>query len=124
MAYSSEETNQSAIQTLCKTVSNHFVKIIICFSSIVLIIWSFLIGFDLVEIIDKCKICFIVERAVGVLVVSCPCALGLAVPSVIAMILNLAVKSGILIRKNNVFEKSKNCNIVAFDKTGTLFTQV
>lgn len=116
MAYSFEETNQSAIQTLC--------ILIISFSSNFLIVWSFLIGLDLVQIIDKCKICFIVEKAVGALVFSCPCALGLAVPSVITMILNLAVKSGILIRKNNVFEKAKNCNIVAFDKTGTLFTQV
>jgi Cu+-exporting ATPase len=59
-----------------------------------------------------------------VLVASCPCALGLAVPSVIAISLNLAMKSGVLIRKNAVFEKSKMCNVVAFDKTGTLFTKV
>lgn len=48
-------------------------------------------------------ISWIVERGVGVLVASCPCALGLAVPSVLAIALNLAIKSGILIRKNIVF---------------------
>lgn len=58
------------------------------------------------------------------MVASCPCALGLAVPSVIAIALNLAIKSGILVRKNTVFEKSKTCEVVAFDKTGTLFTRV
>lgn len=55
---------------------------------------------------------------------SCPCALGLAVPSVIAIILNLATKSGILIRNNNIFEKMKNNKIISFDKTGTLFNRI
>ena len=58
------------------------------------------------------------------MVASCPCALGLAIPSVIANILNLAIKSGILIKKTSVFEKIKNTKIVAFDKTGTLFTKI
>ena len=58
------------------------------------------------------------------LVASCPCALGLAIPSVIANILNLAIKSGILIKRTKVFEKIKNTKIVAFDKTGTLFTRI
>jgi Cu+-exporting ATPase len=50
--------------------------------------------------------------------------LGLAVPSVIAIILKLATKSGILIKKTKVFEKIKTAKIVAFDKTGTLFTKI
>ena len=58
------------------------------------------------------------------MVASCPCALGLAVPSVIAIVLNLATKSGILIRNNNVFEKMKKNKIISFDKTGTLFTRI
>ena len=58
------------------------------------------------------------------MVASCPCALGLAIPSVIANILNLAIKSGILIKKTSVFEKVKNTKIVTFDKTGTLFTKI
>jgi len=48
-------------------------------------------------------ICWVMERGIGVLVASCPCALGLAVPSVIAIVLNLATKSGILIKNNAVF---------------------
>lgn len=58
------------------------------------------------------------------LVASCPCALGLAVPSVVAIVLNLAAKSGILIRNVSVFESMKDLKIVAFDKTGTLFTKL
>jgi Cu+-exporting ATPase len=84
------------------------VKGVICLSSLVIITWSILLSFKIVEVSD-CSICWIVERGVGVLVASCPCALGLAVPSVIAIALNLAIKSGILVRKNTVFEKSKTC---------------
>ena len=58
------------------------------------------------------------------LVASCPCAIGLAVPSVIAIVLNMATKSGILIKNNSVFEKIKKAKVIAFDKTGTLFTKI
>ena len=58
------------------------------------------------------------------MVVSCPCALGLAVPSVIAIVLNIAIKNGILIRNNGVLEKIKFSKIITFDKTGTLFTRI
>lgn len=123
MANNNEESNQIGIQAVCKKISNHFVKTVILISFVVVLVWSILLSFNLVEVPD-CNICWIVERGVGVLVASCPCALGLAVPSVIAIALNLAIKSNILVRKNTVFEKSKTCDIVAFDKTGTLFTRV
>ena len=55
---------------------------------------------------------------------SCPCALGLAIPSVIANVLNLAIKSGILIKRTSIFESIKGAKIIAFDKTGTLFTRI
>lgn len=58
------------------------------------------------------------------MVASCPCALGLAVPSVIAIILNLATKSGVLVKNNSIFEKMKKTKKIAFDKTGTLFTRI
>lgn len=58
------------------------------------------------------------------LVASCPCALGLAVPSVVAIVLNIAIKNGILIRNTSVLEKMKKCKIISFDKTGTLFTRI
>jgi Cu+-exporting ATPase len=74
--------------------------------------------------VPMCSVCWVVERGIGVLVASCPCALGLAVPSVIAIILNLATKSGILIKNNSIFEKMKKANKISFDKTGTLFTRI
>ncbi len=64
------------------------------------------------------------QRAIAVLVVSCPCALGLAIPSVIATTLNLALSHSLLLKKNSVFEKILAVRAVIFDKTGTLFTKL
>lgn len=63
--------------------------------------WFFLLSFNYV-IVPRCNVCWIVERGIGVLVASCPCALGLAVPSVVAIVLNIAIKNGILIRNSGV----------------------
>ena len=89
-----------------------------------MITWFLLLSFEFVKIPSACNVCWIVERGIGVLVASCPCALGLAVPSVISIVLNIAIKNGILIRNNGVFEKIKTAKIIAFDKTGTLFTRI
>ena len=63
---------------------------------------------------------FAVERAVTVMVISCPHALGLAVPLVVAVSTSLAAKTGLLIRDRSAFEKAKDLQAVVFDKTGTL----
>lgn len=63
---------------------------------------------------------FAVERAVTVMVISCPHALGLAVPLVVAVSTSLAAKSGLLIRNRQAFERAGDLQAVVFDKTGTL----
>ncbi|UEC42803.1 MAG: Copper-exporting P-type ATPase B [Methanothrix sp.] len=63
---------------------------------------------------------FAVERAVTVMVISCPHALGLAVPLVVAVSTSLAAKAGLLVRDRSAFEKGKDLQAVVFDKTGTL----
>ena len=113
----------SAIETLCKKIANYFVKGVIILSSGTMFVWSLILVSGRVQV-PVCNVCWIIERGIGVLVASCPCALGLAIPSVIANILNLAIKSGILIKNSSVFEGIKDTKIVAFDKTGTLFTKI
>lgn len=63
---------------------------------------------------------FAIERAVTVMVISCPHALGLAVPLVVAVSTALAAKSGLLIRDRQAFERAKDLQAIIFDKTGTL----
>ncbi|OAQ20866.1 Lead, cadmium, zinc and mercury transporting P-type ATPase [Thermosulfurimonas dismutans] len=65
-------------------------------------------------------IAFALERTVTVMVITCPHALGLAVPLVIAVSTALAAKRGLLIRNRAAFERARLVNAVIFDKTGTL----
>jgi Cu+-exporting ATPase len=61
-------------------------------------------------------------RAIAVLVISCPCAMGLATPAAIAVGLGRAAKNGILFRNATSLETFKDIRQVVFDKTGTLTT--
>src|SRR4030095_2480833 len=59
-------------------------------------------------------------RSIAVLVISCPCAMGLATPAAIAVGLGRAARSGILFRNSTSLELFKDIRTVIFDKTGTL----
>lgn len=63
---------------------------------------------------------FSLERMVTVMVITCPHALGLAVPLVVAVSTAIAAKKGLLIRDRTSFEKAKDIDVIVFDKTGTL----
>ncbi|MDW7672888.1 MAG: HAD family hydrolase, partial [Bacillota bacterium] len=63
---------------------------------------------------------FAMERAVTVVIISCPHALGLAIPLVTAMSTGIGAKQGLLIRNRAAFENARKTNAVIFDKTGTL----
>jgi Cu2+-exporting ATPase len=78
---------------------------------ITLLAWLMFIGQDLA---------FSLERAVTVMVTTCPHALGLAIPLVIAVSTALSASNGLLIRNRTAFEKARNLDAVVFDKTGTL----
>ncbi len=63
---------------------------------------------------------FAMERMATVMVITCPHALGLAIPLVVAVSTALAAKNGLLIRNRSAFENSRKISTVLFDKTGTL----
>ena len=63
---------------------------------------------------------FSLERTVSVMVITCPHALGLAVPLVVAVSTAISAKNGLLIRNRTAFERARNINVIVFDKTGTL----
>jgi len=63
---------------------------------------------------------FALERAVTVMVITCPHALGLAVPLVVAVSTVLSAQNGLLIRNRASFERSRDIDAIIFDKTGTL----
>jgi len=70
-------------------------------------------------ILDK-PFVFALERMASVMVITCPHALGLAVPLVVAISTSVSARNGLLIRNRTAFENSRKISLLAFDKTGTL----
>ncbi|MHA1650062.1 MAG: heavy metal translocating P-type ATPase [Candidatus Helarchaeota archaeon] len=63
---------------------------------------------------------FALERAVTVMVITCPHALGLAIPLVVAVSTSISAKNGLLLRDRAAFERARKIDTIIFDKTGTL----
>lgn len=105
------QSNPPQIQRLGDKVSSWFVPLVI-FISILTFVFGFF-GFHLT--LGKS-----IMNAVAVLVISCPCAMGLATPTAVMVLIGRAAKRGIMIKCADAIEKLSNCNIVVFDKTGTL----
>ena len=104
------QTQKAPIQKLVDQVSAIFVP------SVILI--AFITGLANWFYLDSASIAIL--RAVSVLVIACPCALGLATPAAIMAGTGVAARFGILIKDPQVLEQAHRLNIVAFDKTGTL----
>lgn len=103
------QSSRSRYQVLADKVAYWLTIIAISVGTLTFIIWLTLS--DLI---------FSINRAVTVLVITCPHALGLAIPLVIANSTGLAARNGILVRNRDSLERAKDIKIVAFDKTGTL----
>ena len=104
------QTQKAPIQKLVDQVSAIFVPSVIVIATLTGIAnWLYL---------DSASIAIL--RAVSVLVIACPCALGLATPAAIMAGTGVAARFGILIKDPQVLELAHRLNIVAFDKTGTL----
>ena len=104
------QTQKAPIQKLVDQVSAIFVPSVIVIAVITgLVNWFYL---------DSASIAIL--RAVSVLVIACPCALGLATPAAIMAGTGVAARFGILIKDPQVLELAHRLNVVAFDKTGTL----
>jgi len=105
------QESKSKTQDLANTAAKWLTIVALGGGVITLIIWLVLVGKDFA---------FSIERAVTVMVIACPHALGLAVPLVIAVSTALAAKNGLLIRNRVSFESARKLQAVIFDKTGTL----
>jgi Cu2+-exporting ATPase len=103
------QMSKSRTQDLANKAAALLFYIAISVGTITYVIW-FLLGNPEVALI----------RSVTVLVITCPHALGLAIPLVVALSTSITAKSGILIRDRRAFETVRNIDAVVFDKTGTL----
>ncbi|MEK7435139.1 MAG: heavy metal translocating P-type ATPase [Cyanobacteriota bacterium] len=104
------QTSKPVIQNVVDKVTSVFVPTIILISVITFILWMFFSGNFSAALIN----------AISVLVIACPCALGLATPTAIMVGLGKGAELGILIKNAEALEITGNINAIAFDKTGTL----
>ncbi|WP_030007969.1 heavy metal translocating P-type ATPase [Picosynechococcus sp. NKBG042902] len=103
------QSSRSRYQVLADQVAYWLTIIAIAAGTLTFIVW-----------LSLTDLSFSINRAVTVLVITCPHALGLAIPLVIANSTGLAARNGILVRNRDSLERAKDIKIVAFDKTGTL----
>ena len=106
-----EASNTKApISKIADKVSGIFVPIVFLIAII-----TFILYFSITKDFNLSLTTFIT-----ILVVACPCSLGLATPLAMVVAEGLCTENGILVKKNEILEKAKNINTIVFDKTGTL----
>ncbi|KAG7007513.1 P-type cation-transporting ATpase [Physcia stellaris] len=109
------------VQDLADKVASWFIPTVVGISLVVFAIW-FAIAFKVQKQNAGGSVGLAITYSIAVLAVSCPCALGLAVPMVLIIAGGLAAKSGIVIKQASATERAYRTTDVIFDKTGTLTT--
>jgi len=104
------QTSKAPIQRFADRASNYFVPGVIAAALLTFTLWSIIgLPFDLILL-----------RTVAVLVIACPCALGLATPTAVMVGTGLGAENGILIKGGEYLESAERIDTMVFDKTGTL----
>lgn len=109
---SEAQRSKAPIQKLADTVSGYFVPIVVLASVVTAMVWFF-VGPDP-------KLANAIVNAIAVLIIACPCALGLATPMSIMVATGKAAKQGILFKDAGAIEILRQVQILIVDKTGTL----
>ena len=105
------QTSHAPIQNLTDKISNIFVPTVMIIAILTFVIWFSIIGAPAVEAM---------LFAVAVIVIACPCALGLATPTALMVGTARSAKMGVLIKNGEVLQEVSKLNTVVFDKTGTI----
>jgi P-type Cu+ transporter len=105
--------SKAPIQRLADLIASYFVPVVICLAIATFVVW-----FDLAP--PETRLTMALLTAVSVLIVACPCALGLATPTAIMVGTGRGAQSGILIKGGEALEKAHRLTTVVLDKTGTI----
>jgi len=106
------QASRAPVQDLVDKISEYFVPAVVVFSVIVFSAWYFVVVPD--------DLRAALTRMIAVLVISCPCAMGLATPTALIVGIGRAAKFGIILKGGEALEKAYRITAIAFDKTGTL----
>lgn len=104
------QTGQAPLQRLVDRISAIFVPVILLIAAVTFLVWWLVMDDPTGGMV----------ATVAVLVIACPCALGLATPTALVAGTGAAARAGILIRDIETLERAQEIGVVAFDKTGTL----
>ncbi len=105
------EMRRPKIQNISDKIVRYFIPVILSISILTFIYWFF---------IKDSSLQFALSRFISVIVIACPCALGLAIPTAVTVGIGKGAENGILIKNGEVFEKSEKLKTILLDKTGTL----
>jgi len=107
---SEAKRSQTKIQKLADQISSWFVPLVIGISILTFFVWTVFFGDSIRGLIS----------AVAVLIIACPCALGLATPMSIIVALGKGASNGVLIKNAESLERMEKVDVIVVDKTGTL----
>jgi Cu+-exporting ATPase len=105
------QADKAPIQRIADKVTNYFVPVVIAISLMSFFSWMFIFHATFI---------FALSAAIAVLVIACPCAMGLATPMALMVGSSIGLEKGILIKKSSSLEEMARINAIVFDKTGTL----
>ncbi|KAJ4716897.1 Copper-transporting ATPase [Melia azedarach] len=115
------QSREAPVQRLADKVSGHFTYGVMALSAATFMFWN-LFGVRILPaaIHHGSPVSLALQLSCSVLVIACPCALGLATPTAMLVGTSLGATRGLLLRGGNILEKFSMVNTVVFDKTGTL----
>jgi Cu+-exporting ATPase len=118
------QTSKAPIQAFADRVSQYFVPAVVLIALLDFAFWFIIFEFNIYDRSNlppgTTSFLFALILGVAVLVIACPCALGLATPTAVMVGTGIGAKQGILIKGGEALEKTYKVNSIIFDKTGTL----
>jgi P-type Cu+ transporter len=112
------QATRAPIQRVADQISAVFVPVVLVIAAITFIVWFFFVPLSPTS--DVTALTRALINTVAVLVIACPCAMGLATPTAIIVGTGLGAKHGILFKNGEILERAGGVHSVIFDKTGTL----
>jgi P-type Cu2+ transporter len=113
------QTRKAPVQKLADTVAGYFTYGVLAIALLTGLFWYF-IGIHNLNLVPPVSTLTPLKAAIAVMVVACPCALGLATPTAILVGTGIGAESGLLFKGGDVLEAVQQLDTVVFDKTGTL----
>ncbi|XP_059648065.1 copper-transporting ATPase PAA1, chloroplastic [Cornus florida] len=114
------QSREAPVQRLADKVAGHFTYGVISLSAATFMFWNLFGARILPAALHQGSLSVALQLSCSVLVVACPCALGLATPTAVLVGTSLGATRGLLLRGGHILEKFSMVNTIVFDKTGTL----